>query len=197
MLVISILKRKTLYIPSKRVTVNDILFQNCNYSWCPEPHGCFKRRQEYSLYILSPENYIRRIAFHVIAQRWFDNTVLFFIALNCITLAMERPDIPPDSTVSQSSSLEINQFTCIQMCKSFNRCCFCIEWLIIVFHLSLCFLACYMFNFHIVPFYLFQERYILTISNNIFTTIFTLEMTIKVRSTSVLSLSCKQTFLIG
>ena len=36
------------------------------------------------------------------AQKWFDNTVLFFIALNCITLAMERPDIPPDSDVSWS-----------------------------------------------------------------------------------------------
>ena len=76
-----------------------LLFQNCNYSWLPEPHGCFLARQEYSLYILSPDNYIRRSAFHVISQRWFDNTVLFFIALNCITLAMERPDIPPDSIV--------------------------------------------------------------------------------------------------
>lgn len=29
--------------------------------------------------------------------RWFDYTVLVFIALNCITLAMERPNIPPKS----------------------------------------------------------------------------------------------------
>lgn len=32
-----------------------------------------------------------------IKQKWFDNAVLTFIALNCITLAMERPNIPPDS----------------------------------------------------------------------------------------------------
>lgn len=30
-------------------------------------------------------------------QKWFDNVVLLFIGLNCITLAMERPNIPPDS----------------------------------------------------------------------------------------------------
>lgn len=32
-----------------------------------------------------------------VEQKWFDNAVLLFIALNCITLAMERPNIPPDS----------------------------------------------------------------------------------------------------
>ena len=31
------------------------------------------------------------------SQKWFDHTILFFIALNCITLAMERPNIPPGS----------------------------------------------------------------------------------------------------
>lgn len=31
-------------------------------------------------------------------QKWFDNVILLFIALNCITLAMERPNIPPTST---------------------------------------------------------------------------------------------------
>lgn len=33
-----------------------------------------------------------------VTRKWFDNAVLMFIALNCITLAMERPNIPPDST---------------------------------------------------------------------------------------------------
>ncbi|CAL1528277.1 unnamed protein product, partial [Lymnaea stagnalis] len=42
----------------------------------------------------SNKNYF---ALHLISRKWFDNAVLFFIALNCITLAMERPDIPPDS----------------------------------------------------------------------------------------------------
>ena len=43
---------------------------------------------------------IRLLCHHMISQKWFDNTVLFFIALNCITLAMERPNIPPISPVS-------------------------------------------------------------------------------------------------
>lgn len=30
-------------------------------------------------------------------QNGFDNLILIFIALNCITLAMERPNIPPES----------------------------------------------------------------------------------------------------
>ncbi|KAK7113083.1 hypothetical protein V1264_012439 [Littorina saxatilis] len=68
-----------------------------NCSWCPEPKGCFLERHEYALYILHMENPLRKVCHHLISRRWFDNTVLFFIALNCITLAMERPDIPPHS----------------------------------------------------------------------------------------------------
>ena len=36
----------------------------------------------------------------LIRQKTFDYTILIFIALNCITLAMERPSIPPESLVS-------------------------------------------------------------------------------------------------
>jgi hypothetical protein len=35
---------------------------------------------------------------NLVERKWFDNAILLFIALNCITLAMERPNIPPDST---------------------------------------------------------------------------------------------------
>lgn len=31
------------------------------------------------------------------SKKWFDFVVLGFIGCNCITLAMERPNIPPDS----------------------------------------------------------------------------------------------------
>ncbi|XP_055877041.1 voltage-dependent T-type calcium channel subunit alpha-1G-like isoform X8 [Biomphalaria glabrata] len=68
-----------------------------NCSWCPEPRGCFLERHEYAFYLLSNENSLRKLAHHLISRKWFDNTVLIFIALNCITLAMERPDIPPES----------------------------------------------------------------------------------------------------
>lgn len=40
---------------------------------------------------------IRRFCTWSTTRGWFDNIVLLFIALNCITLAMERPNIPPDS----------------------------------------------------------------------------------------------------
>lgn len=39
----------------------------------------------------------------VIAHKMFDHVVLVFIFLNCITIALERPDIDPHSTVSTES----------------------------------------------------------------------------------------------
>jgi voltage-dependent calcium channel T type alpha-1G len=55
-------------------------------------------KREYSLYIFSKENPFRIRCRYITTQKWFDYTILFFIALNCITLAMERPNIPPHST---------------------------------------------------------------------------------------------------
>lgn len=40
----------------------------------------------------------RQICSWFVNQKWFDNVILLFIALNCITLAMERPNIPPNCT---------------------------------------------------------------------------------------------------
>ncbi|XP_059138724.1 voltage-dependent T-type calcium channel subunit alpha-1G-like isoform X5 [Physella acuta] len=68
-----------------------------NWSWCPEPKGCFLDRHEYTFYLLSNENRLRKFTHQLISKKWFDNAVLIFIALNCITLAMERPSIPPYS----------------------------------------------------------------------------------------------------
>ncbi|XP_064071851.1 voltage-dependent T-type calcium channel subunit alpha-1G-like isoform X2 [Vanessa tameamea] len=62
-----------------------------------EPTGCLKEKEDYSLYIFAPNNKIRRLCTWMVTRSWFDNIVLLFIALNCITLAMERPNIPPDS----------------------------------------------------------------------------------------------------
>ncbi|KAL5240540.1 hypothetical protein ACI65C_007950 [Semiaphis heraclei] len=62
-----------------------------------EEKGWLKDRAEYSLYIFPPEHGFRKSCGKFIKQKWFDNAVLTFIALNCITLAMERPNIPPDS----------------------------------------------------------------------------------------------------
>lgn len=40
----------------------------------------------------------------IIAHKMFDHIVLVFIFLNCITIALERPDIDPGSTVRLPSS---------------------------------------------------------------------------------------------
>ncbi|XP_049817444.1 voltage-dependent T-type calcium channel subunit alpha-1H-like isoform X2 [Aethina tumida] len=63
-----------------------------------EPTGCFKEKEDYSMYLFSPNNRLRKRCQWLVAQKWFDNVVLLFIAMNCITLAMERPNIPPEST---------------------------------------------------------------------------------------------------
>ncbi|EDV92308.1 GH24843 [Drosophila grimshawi] len=55
-------------------------------------------RDSYSMYIFPEDNRFRQICSWFVNQKWFDNVVLLFIALNCITLAMERPNIPPSST---------------------------------------------------------------------------------------------------
>ena len=34
------------------------------------------------------------------SNKWFDRVVLVFILLNCVVMALERPDLPKDSEVS-------------------------------------------------------------------------------------------------
>ncbi|CAH1136170.1 unnamed protein product [Ceutorhynchus assimilis] len=62
-----------------------------------EPYVCIKGKDEYSLYLFAPDNSFRHKCTQLVEQKYFDNVVLLFIALNCITLAMERPNIPPES----------------------------------------------------------------------------------------------------
>jgi len=45
-------------------------------------------------------NRVRKFCHRVVTHRWFDYLILLCIAFNCITLAMERPDIPSDCVVS-------------------------------------------------------------------------------------------------
>ncbi|ELU02190.1 hypothetical protein CAPTEDRAFT_89566 [Capitella teleta] len=92
---------------------NSLHSSYCAFAWCPEPKGCFKTRAEYSLYIFSPQNMLRRRCQSVIVRKWFDYSVLFFIALNCITLAMERPDIPNNSLERQFLNIANYVFTVI------------------------------------------------------------------------------------
>lgn len=55
-----------------------------------------ENRESYSLYIFPEDNKFRQACDWFVTQKWFDNVILLFIALNCITLAMERPNIPPN-----------------------------------------------------------------------------------------------------
>uniref|UniRef100_A0AAQ4REY1 Ion transport domain-containing protein n=1 Tax=Gasterosteus aculeatus aculeatus TaxID=481459 RepID=A0AAQ4REY1_GASAC len=58
--------------------------------WC-------KKREEWSFYVLSPQNRLRLFCKSVTSHHLFEYTVLLFILLNCITIAMERPGIEPGS----------------------------------------------------------------------------------------------------
>lgn len=58
----------------------------------------FKTLRNYSFLIISPGNWIRKKCIWLTQQKWFDYTILFLIALNCIALMMERPAIQPNST---------------------------------------------------------------------------------------------------
>ena len=53
------------------------------------------KRETYSLYIWPPDSALRVTCADLTSQGWFDFIILTFISANCITLAMERPNIPP------------------------------------------------------------------------------------------------------
>ncbi|KAI5090253.1 voltage-dependent T-type calcium channel subunit alpha-1H-like [Silurus meridionalis] len=74
-------------------------------SWCVilkrilepyKPQWC-RDHEDWSLYLFSPQNKFRLRCQRVITHKMFDHIVLVFIFLNCITIALERPDIQPHS----------------------------------------------------------------------------------------------------
>ncbi|CDW54429.1 voltage dependent t type calcium channel subunit [Trichuris trichiura] len=65
-------------------------------------HGWFEKswfntRMDYSLFLFSLKSSVRVKCIFLCEQKWFDFFILTFIGINCVTLAMERPDIPPMS----------------------------------------------------------------------------------------------------
>uniref|UniRef100_A0A8C1Z1B7 Calcium voltage-gated channel subunit alpha1 I n=1 Tax=Cyprinus carpio TaxID=7962 RepID=A0A8C1Z1B7_CYPCA len=56
------------------------------------PDWC-ERREDWSIYLFSPQNKFRLLCQTIIAHKLFDYVVLAFIFLNCITVALERPRI--------------------------------------------------------------------------------------------------------
>uniref|UniRef100_A0A670Y4D7 Calcium voltage-gated channel subunit alpha1 H n=1 Tax=Pseudonaja textilis TaxID=8673 RepID=A0A670Y4D7_PSETE len=77
-----------------------------------KPKWC-KNHEDWSLYLFSPQNRLRANCQKVIAHKMFDHVVLVFIFLNCITIALERPDIDPNSTERIFLSVSNYIFTAI------------------------------------------------------------------------------------
>ncbi|NWQ89362.1 CAC1H protein, partial [Burhinus bistriatus] len=77
-----------------------------------KPQWC-KSHEDWSLYLFSPQNRFRMMCQKVIAHKMFDHVVLVFIFLNCITIALERPDIDPHSTERIFLSVSNYIFTAI------------------------------------------------------------------------------------
>ncbi|XP_054246924.1 voltage-dependent T-type calcium channel subunit alpha-1H [Indicator indicator] len=77
-----------------------------------KPRWC-KTHEDWSLYLFSPQNRFRGMCQKVIAHKMFDHVVLVFIFLNCITIALERPDIDPHSTERIFLSVSNYIFTAI------------------------------------------------------------------------------------
>ena len=65
--------------------------------------SCLKRRQEWSLFVFSPENKFRRLVVKIHQHPWFDRVVLLFILINCIVMAMEEPGLDKNSEVVKIS----------------------------------------------------------------------------------------------
>ncbi|XP_053711264.1 voltage-dependent T-type calcium channel subunit alpha-1I-like isoform X2 [Synchiropus splendidus] len=62
------------------------MFEVYKPDWC-------ESREEWSVYLFSPQNRFRLLCQSIIAHKLFDYVVLAFIFLNCITVALERPKI--------------------------------------------------------------------------------------------------------
>lgn len=69
------------------------------------------QRRHYSLFVFSPRSRVRKFCCSIISRREFDYFVLFFISMNCVTLAMERPIIPPNSKEREFLTIANYYFT--------------------------------------------------------------------------------------
>ena len=70
-------------------------------------------RAAHSLYIWSPQDKFRVWCQEMSEEGGLDFIILIFIAANCITLAMERPTIPPWSTERKILNVCNNLFTLV------------------------------------------------------------------------------------
>ncbi|XP_044529957.1 voltage-dependent T-type calcium channel subunit alpha-1G isoform X23 [Gracilinanus agilis] len=79
-------------------------------SWLPT---CCRERDTWSAYIFPPQSKFRLMCHKIITHKMFDHVVLVIIFLNCITIAMERPKIDPQSAERIFLTLSNYIFTAI------------------------------------------------------------------------------------
>jgi len=91
--------------------------------------SCCYQRRDWSLYLFSPTNTFRKWMVTIYTNKWFDRVVLTFILLNCIVMALERPNLSDDSTLKKV----------IDVCMYIFLAIFTIEMFIKVIALGLCF----------------------------------------------------------
>ncbi|CAL1601218.1 unnamed protein product [Knipowitschia caucasica] len=77
-----------------------------------KPQWC-RDHEDWSLYLFAPHNEFRIWCQKVITHKLFDHIVLLFIFLNCITIALERPDIQAHSLERVFLSVSNYVFTVI------------------------------------------------------------------------------------
>lgn len=63
--------------------------------------SCCYQRTAWALYIFSPSNKFRKLMIALYTNKWFDRVVLTFILLNCVVMALEKPDLPDDSELQK------------------------------------------------------------------------------------------------
>ncbi|EDO36844.1 predicted protein [Nematostella vectensis] len=61
------------------------------------PTSCCSKRADWSLYVFAPDNRFRMLNKELYQNKWFDRTVLLFILLNCVVMALEGPSVLPGS----------------------------------------------------------------------------------------------------
>ncbi|XP_077474374.1 voltage-dependent T-type calcium channel subunit alpha-1I-like isoform X2 [Stigmatopora argus] len=104
-----------------RTKCQDDMDDELDYSLCfriqkmleaHKPDWC-ESREDWSVFLFSPQNKFRQICQAIIAHKLFDYVVLAFIFSNCITVALERPKIHQGSLERVFLSISNYIFTAI------------------------------------------------------------------------------------
>ncbi|XP_021945092.2 voltage-dependent T-type calcium channel subunit alpha-1G isoform X3 [Folsomia candida] len=84
---------------------------------CQDALHWLRGRSEYSCFLFGPETKFRQRCHAIVEYPAFDRFILLLIALNCITLAMERPSIPPNSGEKYFLLVSNDIFTVMFLCE--------------------------------------------------------------------------------